>query len=194
MTGAGRRGVPPGVALIRCRPAEARAQAAWLVEMEPWRGLGYRAAPLGRWLARVARDQGVWVARGAKIPGAGRKAAGKPAGKAGGRPADVSGILVLETPVLLGGFISLLAVRTPATGQGLGRALVAHAERQIFERDGKRWLYVSADAGNRAALGFYRALRFARVGRLPDLIRDGHTEVLLRKKRPPDRENRFRKT
>jgi ribosomal protein S18 acetylase RimI-like enzyme len=162
VTGARGRGAAPRVVYVRCRPAEARAQAAWIVEMEPWRGLGYRAAPLGRWLARAARDHAVWVAR----------------------TADVSGIVVLETPFLLGGFISLLAVRAAAAGRGLGRALVARTERQIFEDDGKRWLYVSADAGNRAALGFYRALDFTRVGRLPDLIRDGRTEVLLRKKRP----------
>jgi ribosomal protein S18 acetylase RimI-like enzyme len=40
---------------------------------------------------------------------------------------------------------------------------------------------VSADSDNRPALGFYRKLGFARVGRLPDLIKPGRVEVLLRK-------------
>ena len=134
--------------------------------MEPWRGLGYAAAPLGRWLAREARAQEVWVAR---APGA----------------AVVDGVLVLETPFLLGGFIALLAVRPAAAGQGIGRALVGRAWQQIFSVAGKRWLYVSADGGNRAALAFYRKLGFIRVGRLPDLIRPGSTEVLLRAGRDP---------
>jgi ribosomal protein S18 acetylase RimI-like enzyme len=149
------------VHLASCRPALARAQAAWIAGIEPWRGLGYSAAPLGRWLARAARGQAVFVARA-------------------GRVAPVDGILVVETPFLLGGFIALLAVRPAAAGQGIGRALVERARREIFTGAGKRWLYVSADSGNRAALGFYRKLGFARVGRLPDLIRAGRTEVLLR--------------
>ena len=96
-TGAGTR---EGLRLARARPAEARAQADWIVAMQPWLGLGYAAAPLGRWLARAARggprdqrDNEVWVAR------------------ARGASSGVDGILVLETPFLLGGFIALLAVR-----------------------------------------------------------------------------------
>ena len=149
------------VRLARCGPPAARAQAAWIADIEPWRGLGYQAAPLGRWLARAARAQTVFVARAS-------------------RAADVDGILVVETPFLLGGFIALLAVRPAAAGRGIGRALVDRARREIFTGAGKRWLYVSADSANRAALGFYRKLGFARVGRLPDLIRAGRIELLLR--------------
>ena len=47
----------------------------------------------------------------------------------------------------------------------------------------RRWLFVSCDAGNRAALRFYRRQGFARVGRLPDLVRAGRVELLLRKAR-----------
>jgi len=154
------------VRIGRAHPTLARAQAPWIAAIEPWRGLGYRAAPLGRWLARGARDQEVWVARAAGVANSGA--------------AGVEGILVLETPFLLGGFIALLAVRPEAAGRGIGRALVEQARQRIFVARGKRWLYVSADGGNRAALAFYRKLGFARVGRLPDLIRAGSTEILLR--------------
>ena len=157
----------PAVRIVRASPAQARAQAAWIVGIEPWLSLGYRAQPLGRWLARGARARGVWVARGARA----------------GAASAVQGIVVVEMPFLLGGFIALLAVRPEAAGRGLGRALVAEARRQVFTVAGKRWLYVSADSGNRAALAFYRKLGFARVGRLPDLIRKGNTEVLLRQGR-----------
>jgi ribosomal protein S18 acetylase RimI-like enzyme len=154
------------VRITRGRPALARAQAPWIAAMEPWHGLGYLAAPLGRWLARAARAQEVWVAR---APGA----------------AAVDGVLVVQTPFLLGGFIALLGVRPAAAGQGIGRALVGRAREQIFAVAGKRWLYVSADSRNRAALAFYRALGFTRVGRLPDLIRAGRAEILLRAGRDP---------
>jgi ribosomal protein S18 acetylase RimI-like enzyme len=160
--------------IVRARSALARAQARWIVGIEPWRGLGYSAPPLGRWLARAAREQEVWIARPAP-PKARRGVAGN-----ANVAADIEGILVIETPFLLGGFIALLAVRPAAARRGIGRALVERARRQIFSARGRRWLYVSADSANRVALAFYRKLGFVRVGRLPDLIRAGRTEILLR--------------
>ena len=147
--------------VLRASPAVARRQADWIVGIEPWKGLGYAAPALGRYLARLARSGDVWVAH------AGERA-----------PA---GIIVATDGFLLGGFISLLAVRPGASGQGLGRALVAHVEGRVFAR--RRWLFVSCDAANGAALRFYRRQGFARVGRLPDLVREGRIELLLRKPR-----------
>jgi ribosomal protein S18 acetylase RimI-like enzyme len=159
VTRAGARAATPKV--VRASPAVARQQAAWIAGIEPWRGLGYRAAPLGRYLARVARTGEVWVAR----------AAGR----------DPVGIVVVTDGFLLGGFIALLAVQPEASGQGIGQRLVAHVEARVFAR--RRWLFVSCDADNRAALRFYRRQGFARVGRLPDLVQKGRTELLLRKQR-----------
>jgi ribosomal protein S18 acetylase RimI-like enzyme len=141
----------------------ARGQAAWIAAMEPWRGLGYGANGLGVFLARSAAGRQVRVAR------------------ARGARGPVDGIMVLQPAVLLGSFVALLAVRPEAAGRGIGRALIEHAEAEAFAT--RRWLFVSADAGNRAALAFYRKLGFERVGRLPDLVKPGRVEVLLRKGR-----------
>jgi ribosomal protein S18 acetylase RimI-like enzyme len=155
------RNDPPRIS--RPAPAVARAQGAWIAAIEPWRGLGYRADALGRYLARKARTRSVWVARTA----------------ARGAPLAIA---VIDDGVLLGGFIALLAVRPESSGQGLGRALVEHVAAQTFAV--RRWLYVSCDGNNAAALRFYRKLGFSRVGRLPDLVRQGRTEILLRKRAP----------
>jgi len=72
-----------------------------------------------------------------------------------------------------------LAVRPEAAGQGIGQALVAHVAARVFAK--RRWLFVSCDRNNLAALRFYRRLGFRRVGVLPDLVRAGRTEILLRK-------------
>ena len=140
-------------------PATARAQAAWIAALEPWKGLGYTAAGLARYLARKARERRVLIVRA-------------------GRSAPL-GVAVVDDGVLLGGFIALLAVRPEAGGQGLGAALVDEVRGRVGRR--RRWLYTSADGNNRAALRFYGRLGFRRVGRLPDLIRAGRVEILLRR-------------
>jgi ribosomal protein S18 acetylase RimI-like enzyme len=145
----------------KASPTEARRQAEWIVALEPWRGLGYRAPALGRWLARVARRGWARVA----VEGG-----------------EVIAVMVLQPEFLLGGYISLLAVRTEAQGRGAGRALVAAALRA---EPGRRWLYTSSDAGNRSAASFYRRLGFSRIGRLPGLIREGRTEILWRRPKTP---------
>ncbi len=142
------------------RPSEARAQAAWIVAMEPWRSLGYRSPALGRYLARRARAGQVLVAV---------------------EKMRVVGISVCQPDFLLGQFIALLAVRPEAGGKGIGRALVARLEQSTFRK--RRWLYVSSDDENHAAGRFYRKLGFSGLARIPDLIQPGRTEILWRKGR-----------
>jgi ribosomal protein S18 acetylase RimI-like enzyme len=152
--------------IIRATPALARAQSSWIVGLEPWHGLGYSAAPLGRYLARMAREREVWISSPAKEPR---------------RGAPPLGLVVVQDGFLLGGFVSLLAVRPDAAGQGVGRALMEHVAARVFTK--RSWLFVSCDAANARALSFYRKLGFERVGRLPDLIKPKRVEVLLRKGR-----------
>ena len=159
---------PRAFVVVRASAAVARSQAAWIVAIEPWRGLGYREAALGRYLARQARAGDVWVARA--------RASRRTRGAGSSAPLAV---VVATDGFLLGGFIALLAVKPDASGQGLGAALVAHVEARLRPR--RRWLFTSCDAGNRAALRFYRRLGFRQVGRLPDLVRRGRMEFLLRK-------------
>ncbi|HTA18723.1 MAG TPA: GNAT family N-acetyltransferase [Polyangia bacterium] len=149
--------------IVRATPALARAQSSWIVGIQPWRGLGYEAAPLGRYLARMAKEREVWLAR------------------AEGRRGAPLGLVVVQDGFLLGGFVSLLAVTPEASGQGVGRALMEHVAARVFES--RSWLFVSCDSSNARALTFYKKLGFARVGRLPDLIKPKRVEILLRRGR-----------
>ena len=146
---------------MRIRNADARAarrQADWIVQLEPWRSLGYEKRRLAAWLARQAREGHVRMASQGNV---------------------TLGVAVALPDFLLGAFIALLAVRSDAAGHGVGRGLVEDAARRAARR--RLWLYTSCDAGNRDAARFYRRLGFKRVGRLPDLIRPGRTEILLRR-------------
>jgi ribosomal-protein-alanine N-acetyltransferase len=144
----------------RASGAGAGRHAAWIAVLPPWSTLGYSVAGIARFLRRSARAGGLLVA----------SAAAK---------GPVLGVLALQEGVLLGNFVALLVVRPEAAGQGIGRALMARAEALTAVK--RRWLFVSADAENRDALAFYRKLGFRRVGKLPDLIRPGRLELLLRK-------------
>ncbi|MDB4983816.1 MAG: putative N-acetyltransferase [Myxococcales bacterium] len=152
--------------IVRAKGALARAQAEWIVGIEPWKGLGYAVGPLGNYLGRMAREREVWLARQEN--------------KAGRRGSPL-GLVVVQDGFLLGGFVSLLAVRPEAAGHGVGRALMDHVAAMVFRE--RSWLFVSCDSANPGALAFYKKLGFARVGRLPDLIKPGRVEVLLRKGR-----------
>ena len=145
----------------RPEPTRAGRQAEWIAAMEPWHSLGYQRAGLARYLRRMARAKQVLMAE---------------------KQGRVLGIVVFQPDFLLGRFITLLAVRPEAGGQGIGRALVARVEKETFKT--RRWLYVSSDSANESADRFYKKLGFSRVARLPGLIADDHTEILWRKKRP----------
>jgi ribosomal protein S18 acetylase RimI-like enzyme len=149
--------------IVRATPALARVQSVWIVGIEPWRSLGYQAAPLGRYLGRMAKEREVWIARGE------------------GRGAGPLGLVVVQDGFLLGGFVSLLAVRPEDSGKGVGRALMEHVAAQVFAK--RQWLFVSCDAANAKALSFYKKLGFQRVGKLPDLIKPKRVEILLRRGR-----------
>jgi GNAT superfamily N-acetyltransferase len=160
--------------ITRATAVQARRQAAWIVAQEPWLGLGYRAAPLGRWLGRLAGRGLVRIAVEA---------------------GQVVAVIVVQPEVLLGHFIALLAVTPAAAGRGVGRALVEQAAARAAGKArrggpkgvgvgvgvGVRWLYTSSDTANRPAAAFYRKLGFQRIGRLPDLVRQGRIEILWRR-------------
>jgi len=142
----------------------AARQADWIATMEPWRSLGFSREGLTRFLRQSARRAG-----GVLLASAGKRG-------------PALAIVCVQEGVLLGNFVALLAVKPEAAGQGIGRALMEAVAQQTFST--RRWLYVSVDNDNRAARAFYRKLRFRAVGRLPDLVRPGRVEILLRRAAP----------
>jgi ribosomal protein S18 acetylase RimI-like enzyme len=79
-------------------------------------------------------------------------------------------------------YLRLLVVAQDAVGRGAGAALMDAFEAAAFAAAGDAFALVTID--NDAARRFYARRGYAEVGQLPDYVREGITEVVLRKRRP----------
>jgi len=78
-------------------------------------------------------------------------------------------------------YIHIIAVKEDYRNKGIGRKLMAHAERAAFADAAKIFLLV-ADF-NPDAKRLYERIGFRQVGEIPNLYRDGITEYLMMKER-----------
>jgi ribosomal protein S18 acetylase RimI-like enzyme len=79
-----------------------------------------------------------------------------------------------------GGYIRAVGVAPELRGHGIGRKLLASAERIMARRCANSYLCVSSF--NRPAAAFYRANGYSRVGKLPDFIKPGVAEYIYWKR------------
>lgn len=74
------------------------------------------------------------------------------------------------------GYVRVLAVRPDSQGLGVGRSLMAEAERRSASDAG---VFVMASSGNARALAFYVRLGYQPVGRVPDFVANGLDEIIF---------------
>ena len=79
------------------------------------------------------------------------------------------------------GYIMLFGVAPDAHGQGIGRALLVHAEAALFATSSSIVLLVSDF--NVEAQRFYQRHGYAQVGALPDYVKPGVSELIYYKPR-----------
>ena len=143
----------------RLRPLSSQgagAAAAELACLDPWLTLGYSPAGLARYLQKNDVSLHRFEIQ------------------ADGQPA---GVVCCRHPWLLGPLLELLAIYPPFQGRGLGREILAWLAGQGAFAN----LWTTVSAFNQRGRKFYRKNGFRQVGPLPDLVRAGYTELLLRK-------------
>ena len=145
--------------LTPLEPETAESLGRALAAIDPWLTLGFGAQELARHLAREER-------------GARKLAIVTPQG--------VAGAVVLRHPFLRGAYLELLAILPGFQGRGLGRAVIDWMVAESTGRVGNLW--TCGSAFNSRALAFFEKQGFRRVGALPDLVREGFTEIFLRRK------------
>jgi ribosomal protein S18 acetylase RimI-like enzyme len=92
---------------------------------------------------------------------------------------EIFGFIVLNLHGGFVGYIQSICVAPRSRHQGIGRKLVAFAERRVFKDYPNMFICVSSF--NPDAQRFYRGLGYEVVGELKDYLVDGHSEILLRK-------------
>lgn len=87
------------------------------------------------------------------------------------------------------GYIRLIGVRADLHSQGVGQALMTHAEAQLFGEVDDIFLLVSDF--NEAAHRFYRRHGYTQVGTIPDYVLPGISELIFRKHKPQESSQPF---
>ena len=149
----------PGCRLRPLAGTDTAMLAAALVELEPWRTLGYAATALAAYLGRDDSALSRFVVE---------------------RHGQAAGLLAIRWPWLRGPTIELLALLPVAQGGGLGRQVVAWTAAEAKPVAANLWACVSAF--NAPARAFYAALGFVEAATLPDLVTPGFDEILVRKR------------
>ena len=89
-------------------------------------------------------------------------------------------MVIIRSPWLAGPYLQLLAVLPMLQGSGTGSAILTWYEATAMAaRMRNAWLCVSGF--NVDAQRFYERYGYQLAGRLPDLMRDGDDELLMRK-------------
>lgn len=138
---------------------QAHAVAEMLAASEPWLSLNFSVAALATYLTREDPSLRRYLVSVDEHP---------------------AGVICVRHPWLRGPYIELLGVSPEQRGKGIGKKLLAWAEREA--RCESRNLWVVASSFNHPALHLYQSLGFHPIGPIPGLVSPEHDEILLRKR------------
>lgn len=92
-----------------------------------------------------------------------------------------AGVMGLRNHWLRGPYLQFLGIRPEFQNRAIGSAVLAWWERQArLSRETNLWLTVSEVNGR--ARGFYSRNGFSEIACLPELVAEGHSEILMRKR------------
>lgn len=93
----------------------------------------------------------------------------------------LAGAIIVRDPFLIGPYLVFLGVLPDFQGMKVGDAVLSWFETEA-RRGGKRNIWLCVSGINDGAQRFYRAHGWEVAATLPDLIRDGDDEIMMRKR------------
>jgi ribosomal-protein-alanine N-acetyltransferase len=91
----------------------------------------------------------------------------------------IAGFFIIQPQGSFKGYIQTIALAEPYRGQGYGTRILQFCQNRILEYSPN--IFICVSSFNQRALGLYTRFGFEKVGELKDFIKNGFTELLLRK-------------
>ncbi len=152
---------PTGALVLTALPeGEAAQLGAAFAAIDPWASYGYPAAALATYFGKREPTAPRFLLTFRN---------------------EVAGAMGMRCDWMRGPYIQFLGILPPFQRRGLGCTLLAWIESEARAAQ-ERNLWVAASEINADAMRFYERHGFAQAARLPDLVYDGRTEILLRKR------------
>ncbi|MBC6490163.1 GNAT family N-acetyltransferase [Flavihumibacter stibioxidans] len=92
---------------------------------------------------------------------------------------EIAGFVILQVCGSFRGYIQTLCIDQRFRGRGLGSTLLQFCEARILKISPN--IFICVSSFNKGALKLYLEFGFKQVGELENFIKDGYTELLLRK-------------
>ncbi|HWB26210.1 MAG TPA: GNAT family N-acetyltransferase [Chitinophagaceae bacterium] len=91
----------------------------------------------------------------------------------------LAGFVILQTCGSFKGYIQTLFVNAELRGRGIGQMILQFCEKRILTFSPN--IFICVSSFNKRAIKLYEECGFTHVGILPNFIKDGFDELLLRK-------------
>jgi ribosomal protein S18 acetylase RimI-like enzyme len=91
----------------------------------------------------------------------------------------IAGFVILQTSGTFSGYIQTICVDAPFRGMGLGKKLLHYCNERVLKFSPN--LFICVSSFNKRALKLYYDFGFKLVGELENFVKQGFTELLLRK-------------
>ena len=92
---------------------------------------------------------------------------------------EIAGFVILQTSGTFKGYIQTLCISESYRGRGLGKRLLQFCEDRILKFSPN--IFICVSSFNKGAIKLYYEFGFKLVGELDDFVKQGFTELLLRK-------------
>ena len=92
---------------------------------------------------------------------------------------EIAGFVILQTGGTFKGYIQTLCIGEEYRGKGLGKKLLQFCEERILKISPN--IFICVSSFNKGAIKLYEEFGFKLVGELNDFVKEGFTELLLRK-------------
>ena len=92
---------------------------------------------------------------------------------------ELAGFVILQVHGTFSGYIQSICMSEKYRGKGLGTRLIEFCEKRIFDFSPN--IFICVSVFNKGAMKLYYRMGYKLVGELESFLKEGYTELLLRK-------------